>query len=171
MSGYDREEGRGERTAKSEPGRPPQRPGPPTAIPARRQRAARPHNQRTDITTEKGQHAVTSHIDAATEAVSENIGAWAPENALDLDAFLEGLPRLFEAVAASVAGVAERLGSEFPVDPSVPEHLQEIAATVAGMGEFAGEAHAIHRIAHAAEMDRIENPRPNEELWDVVENQ
>jgi hypothetical protein len=114
---------------------------------------------------------VTSHIDAATEAVSENIGAWAPENALDLDAFLAGLPLLFEAVAASVAGVAERLGSEFPVDPSVPEHLQEIAATVAGMGEFAGEAHAIHRIAHAAEMDRIENPRPNEELWDVVENQ
>jgi hypothetical protein len=114
---------------------------------------------------------VSSHIDAATEAISENIGAWAPENALDLDAFLSGLPRLFEAVASSVAGVAERLGSEFPVHPSVPDHLQEIAATVAGMGEFAGEAHAIHRTAHAEEMDRIENPRPNERLWDVVENQ
>ena len=60
---------------------------------------------------------------------------------------------------------------EFPVDPSVPEHLQEIAATVAGMGEFAGEAHALHRAAHAAELERIENPRPNESLWDVVENQ
>lgn len=114
---------------------------------------------------------MSSHIDAATEAVSENIGAWEPENALDLDAFLAGLPRLFEAVAASVARVAERLGSEFPVHPSVPEHLQEIAATVAGMAEFAGEAHAIHRIAHAAEMERIEDPRPNERLWDVVENQ
>jgi hypothetical protein len=114
---------------------------------------------------------VSSQIDAATEAVSENIGSWTPENALDLDAFLEGLPGLFEALAASVASVAERLGSEFPVDPSVPEHLQEIAATVAGMGEFAGEAHALHRIAHAAEMERIEDPRPNESLWDVVENQ
>jgi hypothetical protein len=113
---------------------------------------------------------VTNHIDAATEAVSESIGSWAPENALDLDAFLAGLPRLFEAVAFSLARFAERLGSEFPVHPSVPEHLQEIAATVAGMGEFAGEAHAIHRTAHAAEMERIENPRPNERLWDVVEN-
>jgi len=114
---------------------------------------------------------VSNHIDAATEAVSEHIGTWEPENALDLDSFLAGLPRLFEAIASSIAGVAERLGSEFPVHPSVPDHLQEIAATVAGMGEFAGEAHAIHRIAHAAEMERIEDPRPNERLWDVVENQ
>ena len=114
---------------------------------------------------------MSSQIDAAIEAVSENIGGWVPENALDLDMFLAGLPVLFEAVASSVASVAELLGSEFPVHPSVPEHLQEIAATVAGMGEFAGEAHAIHRVAHAAEMERIENPRPNERLWDVVENQ
>ena len=114
---------------------------------------------------------MSNHIDAATEAVSEHIGTWEPENALDLDAFLAGLPRLFEAVASSIAGVADRLGSEFPVHPSVPDHLREIAATVAGMGEFAGEAHAIHRIAHATEMERIEDPRPNERLWDVVENQ
>jgi hypothetical protein len=114
---------------------------------------------------------VSSHIDAATEAVEENIGAWVPENAVDLDSFLLGLPRLFEAVASSVAGVAERLGADFPVDPSVPEHLQEIAATMAGMGEFAGEAHSIHRTAHAAELERIENPRPNEAIWDVSENE
>lgn len=119
----------------------------------------------------KGQQTVSSPIDAATEALTENIGAWVPENALDLDAFLSGLPRLFEAVASSVSCVAERLGSEFPVHPSVPEHLQEIAATVAGMGEFAGEAHALHRVAHATEMERIEEPRPNEGLWDVAANQ
>lgn len=110
------------------------------------------------------------HIDAATEAISEYVGGWAPESAVDLDSFLAGLPGLFDALAAAVAGVAERLGSEFPVHPSVPEHLEEIAATVAGMGEFAAEAHGIHRVAHAAEMERIENPRPNEELWDVAGN-
>lgn len=110
------------------------------------------------------------HIDAATEAVSEYIGAWAPESAVDLDSFLAGLPRLFDTLAAAVSGVAERLTSEFPVHPSVPEHLEEIAATVAGMSEFAAEAHAIHLVAHSAEMERIENPRPHEELWDVATN-
>lgn len=113
---------------------------------------------------------MSSHIDAATEAVSEYIGAWAPESALDLDSFLSGLPRLFDTLAAAVSGVAERLTAEFPIHPSVPEHLEEIAATVAGMSEFAAEAHAIHLVAHAAEMERIENPRPNEELWDVATN-
>ena len=54
---------------------------------------------------------MSSHIEAATEAVVENIGAWAPENAIDLDLFLAGLPALFEALASSVAGVAERLGA------------------------------------------------------------
>jgi hypothetical protein len=113
---------------------------------------------------------VSGHIDAAAEAISEHIGGWEPESALELDSFLAGLPLLFEALAAAVGGVAERLGSEFPVDPSVSEHLGEIAATVAGMGDFAAEAHAIHRMAHAAEMERIENPRPHEELWDVAAN-
>jgi hypothetical protein len=109
----------------------------------------------------------SSHIDAATQGVIENVGAWVPENAIDLDLFLAQLPQLFEALASSIAGVAERLASEFPVDPAVPEHLQEIAATVAGMGEFAGEAHGIHRTAHAAEMERIENPKPGGSLWDI----
>lgn len=112
-----------------------------------------------------------SRIDAAIEAVSENIGGWVPENALDLDAFLAGLPRLFETLAASVATVGELLGAEYPVDPALPEHLLEIAATVAGMGDLAAEAHNIHRIAHAMQLERIEEPRPNEQLWDVVENQ
>jgi hypothetical protein len=117
-----------------------------------------------------GSFGVSSQIDAACEAISEHVGGWAPESAFDLDLFLAGLPALFEALAAAMAGVAERLGAEFPVDPSVPDHLTEIAATVAGMGDFAAEAHAIHRQAHAAELDRIENPRPHEELWDVGVN-
>ncbi|HUC59998.1 MAG TPA: hypothetical protein VMA95_21540 [Streptosporangiaceae bacterium] len=114
---------------------------------------------------------MSGQIDAAAEAIGEYVGGWEPESALELDSFLAGLPGLFEALAAAVGGVAERLGAEFPVDPSVTEHLAEIAATVAGMGDFAAEAHAIHRQAHAAEMERIENPRPHEELWDVVVNQ
>jgi hypothetical protein len=113
---------------------------------------------------------MSGHIDAATEAVSEHIGAWVPESALDLDSFLAGLPRLFETLAAAVSNVAERLGSEFPVHTSVSEHLEEIAATVAGMGEFAAEAHTLHRAAHATELERIESPRPHEELWDVATN-
>src|SRR5260221_2902629 len=89
---------------------------------------------------QEGQRAVTNHIDAATEAVTESIGTWAPENALDLDAFLAGLPRLFEAVASSVARVAERLGSAFPVHPPGPQHPQELSPAVAREGQLAGQS-------------------------------
>jgi hypothetical protein len=114
---------------------------------------------------------VVHHIDAAAEAVEQHVGSWEPENAVDLDLFLFRLPRLFEAVSGSIGHVASRLGAEFPVDPAVTERLREIASTVAGMSDFAAEAHALHRVEHAKELERIEEPRPGEQMWDVAQNQ
>jgi len=71
--------------------------------------------------------------------------------------FLAGLPLLFEALASSVAGVAERLGEEFRSTPPSPSTAGD-RRDGGRMGEFAGEAHALHRAAHAAELERIENP-------------
>jgi hypothetical protein len=113
---------------------------------------------------------VVHQIDAAADMVEQQIGSWEPDNAVDLDLFLASLPRLFEAVSGSIGHVASRLGSDFPVDPAVTERLREIASTVAGMSDFAGEAHSIHRAAHARELERIEEPRPGEEFWDVAKN-
>jgi hypothetical protein len=109
-------------------------------------------------------------IEAAAEAIEQNVGGWAPDNARDLDTFLSSLPRLFEALAGSLRYVADRLGSDFPVHPSIPEHLNDIASTVNGMSDYAGEAHALHRVAHAHELERIEEPRPGEQMWDVGNN-
>jgi hypothetical protein len=114
---------------------------------------------------------VGNHIDAAAEAIEQHIGSWEPENAFDLDLFLSGLPRLFDSVSGSIGHVASRLGEEFPVHPAVTERLHEIAATVAGMSEFAADAHAIHRVVHEKEIERIEEPRPGEQIWDVTQNQ
>jgi len=112
---------------------------------------------------------VSNHIDAAAEGIDQHIGGWQPANAVDLDMFLGSLPRLFESVASSLSHVADTLGDQFPVDPSVPERLREIASTVTGMADYSGEAHAAHRVAHERELERIENPRPNEQLWDVTQ--
>jgi hypothetical protein len=114
---------------------------------------------------------VPNHVEATAEAVESHIGGWRPESAADLDLFLASLPLLFEAVSNSIIRVAATLGADFPVDAAVPERLHEIAATVAGMADFSAEAHAVHRVAHAAELERIENPRPNEQIWDVAQNQ
>jgi hypothetical protein len=113
---------------------------------------------------------VSPNIDAATEAIDQHVGGYEPENAIDLGLFLQALPELFESLGSALSHVADTLGDQFPIDPSVPERLREIASSASGLADHAGEVHSTHRSAHEKELERIENPRPNEKLWDVTEN-
>lgn len=108
-----------------------------------------------------------NRIEAAAEAVQQNIGGFVPENATDLDVFLSSLPTYFSAAAEAFRSVADTLAEQFPVEAVVPDRLREIAATIGGMSDFSAEAHAVHRSAHDREIERIENPRQNEGFWDV----
>lgn len=108
-----------------------------------------------------------NRIDAAGEAAGQQIGGYEPQNAADLDQFLGSLPDYFGAVAQAFRNVADTLADRYPVEPIVVERLREISATIGGMSDFSGEAHAAHRAAHERELHRIENPRANESFWDV----
>jgi hypothetical protein len=108
-----------------------------------------------------------NRIEAAAEAAQQHIGGFEPENAADLDRFLSALPEYFDSVASAFRTVADTLADRYPIEPVVTERLREIGATIAGMSDFSGEAHAAHRAAHERELTRIENPRPGEALWDV----
>lgn len=108
-----------------------------------------------------------SGIEAVTEAIDAHIGGFEPESGEDLDHFLAGLPGLYQSMGAALQRLADRFGDELPVHPAVRDHIGEMAATTAGLSEFADEAYRIHRTAHAKEMERLENPRPGEEIWDV----
>lgn len=108
-----------------------------------------------------------NQIEAAAEAVQQHIGGFEPENAADLERFLSELPGYFDSVANAFRNVADTLSDRYPVEAVVTERLREIGATIGGMSEFSGEAHAAHRAVHEKELARIENPRPGESLWDV----
>jgi hypothetical protein len=110
----------------------------------------------------------SSPVEAAAEAVAQHIGGFTPESAGELDRFLQELPQLFERTAEALAQLADRFGADLPVHPSVHEHLRELAAVSAGGAEFAEEAWSLHRTMHERELERIENPRPGEDLWDVT---
>jgi hypothetical protein len=108
-----------------------------------------------------------SRLDAASEAVMTHIGNFQPENATDLDSFLGSLPDFFATQGAAFRQVASRLSDAYPVDPAIPDRLNDIGSTITGMADFSGEAHATHRARHEHEMHRIEQPRTNEQWWDV----
>ncbi|HTV99801.1 MAG TPA: hypothetical protein VMF87_05840, partial [Streptosporangiaceae bacterium] len=105
-----------------------------------------------------------NRIDAASEAVQQHVGQFEPENANDLDSFLARLPDFFATVGSAFRSVAARLSDSYPVDASIPDRLNDIGATIAGMADFSGEAHAAHRARHEKEIERLENPRPNEKF-------
>lgn len=110
-------------------------------------------------------------LEAATEAIHGSIGGFEPENVEDLGAFLQDLPNVFEAMTSGLHRLADRFGDELPLHSSVVEHVREMASSLSGLHEYAAEAHHVFRTAHEQELERLENPRPNEKLWDVVENQ
>lgn len=111
---------------------------------------------------------MSNAISAATEAIDQYVGGYQPEGATDLDLFLQDFPQLFEHLGQAIQTMASTLGEQFPVEPALPEKLREVGASVAGMADEAREAHGVHRNVHEAEINRIENPRPGEEMWDVT---
>lgn len=108
-------------------------------------------------------------IDQAVDAVHA-IGAWEPESINDVDEFLTDLGNLYEALATTQANLAQRFGSDLPIGAPIVDHLAELASGAAALTDHANEGRSIFRSVHEAEFERLENPRPREEMWDVSAN-
>ena len=109
-------------------------------------------------------------IEQAAEAISA-IGSWEPESINEVDQFLQELGQLYEALATTQANLAQRFGSDLPIGEPVVEHLGELASGAASLTDHAQQGREIFRSVHQAEFERLENPRPHEEMWDVSNNQ
>jgi hypothetical protein len=109
-------------------------------------------------------------ITAAAEAITQHIAGFEPENVIDIMGFLSGLDHLFSTLGSSLITVSEKLGSEHPVDASVVDMLQQMGSHALNLGEYGTTAHGLFRAAHETELQRLEQPRVNEQEWDVERN-
>lgn len=109
-------------------------------------------------------------ITAAADAITEHVAGFEPENVTDILGFLSGLDHLFSTLGSSLITVAERLGSEHPVDASVVDMVQQMGSHALNLGEYGTTAHGLFRAAHETELQRLEQPRVNEQEWDVERN-
>jgi hypothetical protein len=110
-----------------------------------------------------------AHIENAAEAIT-SIGSWEPENITEVDDFLQDLGQLYEALAVMQANLAQRFATDLPIGSAVVEHLSELASAAGSLTDHANQARGIFRSQHAEEFERLENPRPREELWDYRAN-
>ena len=107
-------------------------------------------------------------LEPLTEAIHEHLAGWRPENHQDANEFFKtGLPSMFEALGAALSSLSESLASERPLDPAVTDTINEMGSVTGSYADVARELGPLYDSAHEKEIERIENPRPGEEMWDV----
>jgi len=106
------------------------------------------------------------HTFAAADAIRDYLGGFVPQNAADLTGFVCGLHEVFAAIQESLGSVNTRFSDDEPVDPRVVDHLNELRGMLVPITEFAAEAGPLFLDAHRTDLERLENPRPNEQRMD-----
>jgi hypothetical protein len=101
----------------------------------------------------------------AAEA-AEALASWHPEDGEDADVTLKALAGMVESWHAGLQGLISNLHDN-PIDPGVMEEMEEVVSNLAGASEGLHQAYASFRAKHEAELQRVEEPRPNESMWNV----
>lgn len=107
---------------------------------------------------------------AVVDTFTEAIGGWQPpdEGAYEeFEQFFASWQEMFEQLGQTVTSLAERFRDETPLE-TAPDYLEDVAAGLAAMGEAGGEVYQSWRTGNAADIDRHENPRPNERQLNVA---
>lgn len=115
----------------------------------------------------RGRMAGANAVEPVVEA-AQQMGGWQPESAEDIIGFFDSLPQVTGAISQMWYTLADRAGSEMPLDPAVAEHLREMGSATAALDQHAQAAGQILRQTHETEVKRIEEPRPAEQTWDVT---
>lgn len=103
------------------------------------------------------------------EVFNEAIGQWQPpdEDAFDeYETFFDSWQEMFAQMSGVVSELADRLRDETPVE-TAHEVFADIAAGLINMGDAGADVYGAWRDGNAADVERHENPRPNEQQLNV----
>lgn len=138
-----------------------------------RSRGAEPRTAGTTegTITQGGKTTMSGHpiVDAWLEAGAA-IASYEPENAKDLESFLKALESANQEQAGHFNTLADRMTDEMPIDTTVADSMREYGSAHSQLAEYGAAVHSAFRAAHEDELERLENPRPREEMWDKTQN-
>ncbi|MFJ8628943.1 hypothetical protein ACIRD3_39685, partial [Kitasatospora sp. NPDC093550] len=84
---------------------------------------------------------------------------------------IETMPDAITYIANTFGVVAERLSpEEAPLDPAVTDSLMEVYGLLVKAADAASEVAEVFKKKHEPEIQRLEDPRVGEEMWDVTRN-
>jgi hypothetical protein len=106
--------------------------------------------------------------EAVQEALDAHIGNWEPDEAQEIEDFFAGMGDFWRNQGQTWHHLAERMSSELPIAARVRELVDEVAASCTMVGDHADDTYNAHRTDHEGRLDRLENPMPGEETWNVT---
>jgi hypothetical protein len=105
------------------------------------------------------------------EACATAAQSYSPENALRAIAWYEGMPQLIEALAGMFAAHARKNQEDFYLYPAAAEIANALGVKFAAYKGPCEDARAAFEAAHAEDLTKIRDPKPNQDKWDIVANQ
>jgi hypothetical protein len=107
--------------------------------------------------------------DAAAEAGAQ-IGSFDPQNLVEIRKFTRSTPDQLGAMADGFTAAANRL-AETPAGGALAEPYAQLGAHLRALASNSGELSGQLAAYNAADFDRIDNPRPGEDMADYGKNQ
>ncbi len=111
-------------------------------------------------------HPFTGVVDACQQSGA----TWAPDNALRVLEWYDGMPEMLDAMVGMLRAQGARTAEEFPINRGAGEFAARLGDQLAKYRGVLEEARAIFHAAHAEDIDRILNPGPHSHKFDVSMN-
>lgn len=116
-------------------------------------------------TAVSGYHFVAPAAEAARAAAS-----YQPTGMMQVGQDFAGLQEALELYAQAMKTTVENAHANQPLDPQIIEMMRQIHHLQLKAAELAGELQPAFRKLHHVDIQRIENGRTGERMWDVTAN-
>lgn len=102
-----------------------------------------------------------------TAQMRDKARRYAPGSMVEVLADFEEMPDAHADIADFWRALSEGAHDHMPLDPRVVEVINNCHRVALSLAEHAREIAPAIRALHAHDLERHENPRPGEHLWDV----
>lgn len=130
-----------------------------------------PDSNQEEPTNADEQQEPTMHpvVNQASESLAQ-LGAHSFESLVEIKDFVEAIPEMLGTLAEAMNAVAQNLESDTPANAAVSDDIAQLAAQLHGLSSASQEISTILVTGNEADFDRIESPRPGEEMADYTRN-
>lgn len=96
--------------------------------------------------------------------------SYRPEGMMQVGNDFNRMPEAFRNIANAMQQMAQRAHAEDPIHPGILDQMQVVYQHLQSAATAAEELGPAFRSLHAVDIQRLEQPRINEQRWDVSAN-